>query len=258
MKILVCIKQVPDSETAFKINDTTNWIQMNNDIVFRMNRFDEFAIEESLRIKEKLPDVNIDVISVGPPRVTSTIRKALGMGADNGIHILLEKELYHSPYEIASLIAFYARDKNYDLIFTGVMAEDDMQCQVGQLIAGILNIPSASSTILERINPDDNAIYVEREIDNGLRESLDLLLPALLTIQSGINHPRYPSLSNVLRAKDQELITVDSKSLPKIENRDRLTGIYYPQKIKNGLFIDGSPEEKAEKLLEILHDKSLI
>ncbi len=258
MDLLVCVKQVPDSEALIRINDTNNWIQLEDNAVFRMNRFDEFAVEEALRIRESLTDVKIDAISVGPSRVTSTIRKAMEMGADNGIHILIPDEQYHPPYETASLIASYAGGKEYDLIFTGVMSEDDMQCQVGQLIAGILDIPFASSCMQERLDSEKNTIYVEREIEQGLRESLELALPALLTIQSGINRPRYPSLSNVLRAKKQEIITIDAKSLPLPEERERLTGISYPKKSKNSIFIEGSTEEKAAKLLNILHGESLI
>ncbi len=258
MNILVCVKQVPDTETQIRINDSNNWIQIEDNAVFRMNRFDEFAIEEALRIKESFPDVKIDAISVGPTHVTSTIKRAMEMGADKGIHIFIDDERYHSPYETASLIASYAVDKNYDLIFTGVMAEDDMQCQVGQLIAGILDLPFASSCIHEKLAPGLRTIYVEREIEGGLRESFKLSLPALLTIQSGINRPRYPSLSNILRAKKQEIISIDAESLTIPDERERITAISYPKKSGQGITIEGSPEKKAAKLLDILHEEPLI
>ena len=119
MKILVCVKQVPDSdpETVIRINDTENWIKIEDNMVFRMNRFDEFAVEEALKIKETFPDVKIDALSVGPLRAVSTIKRAMEMGVDNGVHILIDNDQYHLPYEPASFIASYAGDKNYDLIF---------------------------------------------------------------------------------------------------------------------------------------------
>ncbi len=258
MNILVCVKQVPDSETSFEIDDSKKWIKEKDNIVYRMNRFDEYAVEEAVRIKESFEDVYIDVISVGPERVEAAIRRAMGMGADRGIHILNNDNGYNSPSETAALIASYAKEKEYNLIFTGVMAEDDMQCQVGQLIAGILDIPFASSCMYERLSPGNKSINVYRELEGGLKESVDLELPALLTIQSGINHPRYPSLSNVLRAKKQELDVIQPESLQDNKKNETLINIFYPEKSGRGTIIEGTPDEKARKLYNILHEKALI
>ncbi len=258
MNILVCVKQVPDSEALFEIDGARKRIKYGVNVAYRMNRFDEYAVEEAIRIKESLENVIIDIISVGPERVDATIRRAIGMGGDNGIHILLNDEERLSPFECASLIASYACDKNYDLIFTGVMAEDDMQSQTGQLIAGILNMPFASSCMEEKLRPDEKIIYIERELEGGLRESVILNLPALLTIQSGINRPRYPSLSNTLRAKKLVIDKINANLLNKSVKNVQITDVYYPKNLTKGLFIKGSPEEKAEKLLKILHEESLI
>jgi electron transfer flavoprotein beta subunit len=258
MKILVCVKQVPDSETDIKINNSKKWIDIEDKTVFRLNRFDEYALEEAIRIKESFPDVKIDVVSVGHPRVEAAIRRAIGMGADNGIHIVLNDDDYHFPFEIASLISSYAKDENYSLIFTGMMSEDGMHSQTGPMIAAMLDIPFAASCISAKLIWDRSAVYVEREIESGLRDSLELELPALLAVQSGINHPRYPSLSNVLRAKKQEITTIDAHSLKAPDGREKIDSIEYPYKSGKSVFIEGTRREKAAKLLDILHSESLI
>jgi electron transfer flavoprotein beta subunit len=223
-----------------------------------MNRFDECAVEEALLIKETFPNTSVDVISVGAPRAAIVIRRALGMGADHGIHIVSEQVGYVSPFVTASWIASCAKKNNYDLILTGVMAEDDMQGQVGQMIAEFLSLPCATSTIFERLSPHKGTVYVEREIEGGARDTLELSLPAVLTIQSGINIPRYPSLSNILRAKKEKVETIDAKSVGHPESRQRVVRVEYPQKSRSGVVLEGTQQEKAAQLLEILREKSLI
>jgi electron transfer flavoprotein beta subunit len=256
MRILVCIKQVPDSEGFITINESTGWIDFEGS--YRMNRFDEFALEEALRIGEKMPVDSIDALSVGPPRAESTIRKALEMGASRGIHIITEEMVDISALETASLIASQSRKEGYDLILTGVMAEDDMQSQVGPMIAEMLGYPSASSVIYEEIDPERRTLFAEREIEAGKRECLEMKLPVLLTIQSGINRPRYPALSNVLRARNQEITTIPSQSLQKPEKRERMVMLRYPEALSKGTFLEGNGEAKASELLQILHEKSII
>ncbi len=258
MKILVCIKQVNDSADTLQINEATGWIDYSRFTVFRMNRFDEFALEEALLARERIPGTTVHALSVGPMRVSSTIRRALEMGADHGIHLLNPDENYISPFTVASLIASYARGKGYDLILTGVMAEDDMACQVGQLVAAFLDVPCATSVISEEIHPESGEILVEREIEGGCRQSLLLLLPAVLTIQSGINLPRYPSLTHVLRARSQPQEIIHSGDLRISPEREVMEHVRHPEFTSKGMFIEGSPREKAHTILEILHEKSLL
>ena len=257
MKILVCVKQVPDNEAAVKINESKQWIDTDEKTVFRLNRFDEYAIEEAVQIRETFPGVIIDAITAGPKRAESALRRAMGMGADNGIHIVMSDN-YHFPFEIASLISAYAKDKNYNMILTGVMSEDGMNSQTGPMIAAMLDIPFAASCISEKLIRDRSAVYVEREIEGGLRDSLELELPALIAVQSGINHPRYPSLSNVLRAKKQDILTIDAVSLKTPDGREKIISIEYPRKSGKSVLIEGTRKEKAAKLLDILHGESLI
>ena len=261
MKLLVCVKQVPDSEGHLSINQEGSWVTYEDKTAFRMNRFDEFALEEALLIRDHIShdkQTSIDVVSVGPPRTSLTLKKAMAMGADEGIHILADQDRYMSPFDTASLLASYAKDKAYDMILTGVMAEDDMHCLVGQFIAEILEYPCATSVIHQEIINDVCEISVEREIESGRRECLRLNLPAVLTIQSGINKPRYPSLSNVIRARDQKIITIDGENLQPLRKREGLVSLSYPEPSSKGLFIDGTQREKAQAMLRILHEKSFI
>lgn len=258
MKILVCIKQVPDSADTLKIDESTGWVDYGRSTVFRMNRFDEFAVEEGLLIQEKIPGTIVHALSVGPARVSSTIRRALEMGVHHGIHILDPQERYLSPFAIASFIAAYAQSKGYDLILTGIMAEDDMACQVGQLVASLMDIPCATSVISEEIKIESRELFVEREIEGGYRQSLVLALPAAVTIQPGINFPRYPSLSNVLRARNQQQELIHAENLAIPPEREVMKSLRLPDQGTKGSFIEGSPREKARKLMEILHEKALI
>jgi electron transfer flavoprotein beta subunit len=190
------------------------------------------------------------------------------MGADEGIHLLLNDDRYRMPFEIASLIGAFANDKHYDLILTGVMAEDDMQGQVGPMLAEILGYPWATAVMSVKLKDNGDrphfpeTIHVERELEGGRREAFELMLPVLVTVQSGINRPRYPSLSHVLRARSQFLVTIsaaqeqasDHVSLP--APRERIVNLEEPPPMKTGMILSGSPMEKAEKLLLISRERA--
>jgi electron transfer flavoprotein beta subunit len=258
MRILVCIKQVPDMENPILIDDRHAWIQSDEISEYRMNRLDEFALEEAVLIKEALSGTTVDAVSVGPDRSTEVIRRSIGMGADAGIHIATGSEGYHSSFEIAAWIAEYARGKSYDLILTGAMSEDNMQGHVGPMIAERLALPCATAVIFEKIASDKNTIYVEREIEGGSRDTLELPLPAVLTIQSGINTPRYPSLSNLLRANKLKLAKIPITDLAQTASREDLVQMVYPQKVRAGTVLNGTEEEKAKQLIRILRERALI
>lgn len=262
MKILVCVKQVHETDAVIEIDDDSRWVQSAGSDELKMSRYDESAVEEAIRIKESLKetltDTTIDIISVGPPRSEAVIKRAIGMGADNGIHIVIDNEGYLDPFLAASWIAVPARKTGYDLILAGVMSEDDMQCMVGPLIAENLSLPCATAVIFARLSPENNQVYVEREIEGGFREQLEIHLPAVLTIQTGINTPRYPSLSNLLRANNTELITIDAAKLEQPVGRQAVVRVAYPRKLRDGIFLKGSQKEKAAQLLQILYEKSFI
>ncbi len=261
MKILVCVKQVRDMETLPSLDHRGRWIEEQDTAVFRMNRFDEFSLEEALRIKERFSgriDVSVDSVSVGPESVRLTLKKSLALGADHGFHIRVEEAGYISPFDTATLIAAFAGKGAYDLILTGIMAEDDMASLVGSLIAEILGYPCATAVIYQEIKGEGRRIDVEREIEAGRREYLQLNLPAVLTVQSGINSPRYSSLSNVMRARDQEIPTIPAEQLAAMQKTEQVTALFYPEMTSRGKILRGTPREKAQALLKVLHEKSLI
>lgn len=258
MKILVCVKQVCESTETLGINETATWIEYAGNTVFRMNRYDEYALEEGLRIAEHYPNAAVDVLSVGPERVQATIRRALGMGAHHGIHIMKNEDGYINAFERASLISAAVRSRNYDLILTGVMAEDDMEGQVGGLTAAMLSYACATNVIFQGPAERSGELAVEREIEGGCRERLTLKFPAVLTIQSGTNTPRYPTLSHILKSRTAALERIDACTLGAPRSSQVLEKIAFSPRGGKGEIIEGSPAQKAEKLLEILHRHSLL
>ncbi len=258
MRLLVCIKQVLESETAVFLDQAKTWIETEAQARYGMNDADQFALEEALMIKEARADTKVDVLTVGPGRAGQVLERALGMGADRAVHVLAEAEGYLAPLIIASWIAHYIRERDYGLILTGIMAQDDMQGQVGPMVAELLGVPCATSVIFEEVDSEKKSVYVEREIEGGLREMFVLDLPAVMTIQTGINRPRYPSLSNLLRAKRQKALVIDAETLPPVEGREKVVGIDYPRKSGTGDVLHGTPQEKALRLIEILKDKAFL
>jgi len=258
MKILVCIKQVPDAESRPMINQGRTWAGYAEKTTYWINRFDEHAVEEALRIREMIPGTKIDIVSIGPERVKSAIKRCIEMGADQGFHLYDDTMDYLSPSLKSQLIVDFCHNREYDLILTGVMSEDIMSGQTGPMIAARLGISSATSVMKLEVNAARRCIRVERELDSGRRCSMDLALPALAAVQSGINRPRYPSLSNVMRAKNAEITEIKCTAglpAPGYETVERIQDI---GSVRAGLRLEGTTEEKASKLWQMLHEKSLI
>ncbi len=255
MKILVCIKQVPESELTPGTDEKKQWVTYGPHLKYKFNRFDEFALEEALLIQETFDDVSIDVITIGVEKASEVIKRAFGMGAGKGIHVITAENEYNDPYNIALLIAKEAKKENYDLILTGIMSEDMMQAQTGQMVAEILNLPCSTGIISLNTEPDSGVVFAEREIEGGLREKLETKLPALFTVQAGINTPRYPTLSKILKADTKELISVYAKTN---EKRQAAVSVGRPVKSRSGIFLTGSVDDKAKQLYTILKDKNAI
>ncbi|MFP4446376.1 MAG: electron transfer flavoprotein subunit beta/FixA family protein [Desulfosudaceae bacterium] len=258
MKILVCVKQVMDMDDELIIREDGRWLAEDADTDWHLNYYDTFAVEEAIRLKETFPGVTVEAISVGPDRVETTLRQALALGADHAIHLYAETDTFVSAAATAAGIAGTARPRGYDLIFTGVMSEDIMQRLTGPLIAAHVGLPCAAAVVAAKVFPDQGTVQAECELEGGLRETVRLSLPALLTIQSGINQPRYASLSNRLRAKSQEIERIDAAGLFPASAGLSLRGIHYPEKTGTGLFLEGTPRKKAATLINLLHEKSIL
>ncbi len=255
MRILVCVKQVPDAESTFRIGESGRGFDEGG-IVFCMNGYDEFAMEEAVRIREARPGVEITALSVGPPRAEAVVRRALEFGADHGVHVVTEDGRHMDSLQTAGRIAAFAGGRDFDLIFCGVMSEDEQRSQTGPMTAALLDLPCATTVIAEQLREDGSAIRVERELEGGRRQVVELPLPAVLTLQSGINRPRYPSLSNKLRARKQEVLQTGSPEGSTDRTCQELVRLLLPPPSKTGVFLEGSLEEKASALVRILHEKT--
>jgi electron transfer flavoprotein beta subunit len=223
-----------------------------------MNYFDEFAVEEAVRIREQFPGVTIDALTMGPAGAEVTLRRALALGADNAVHILSPESGFVPAEDTACQIAKFIKNASYDLILFGVMSEDAMQSLTGPMTAALCGLPCAAAVVHQMLDRENGTITVECELAGGLHETVRLRLPAVITVQSGINQPRYASLSNRLRAKSQAIQTIvpDKAKMP--EPRQQPLSVFVPVKTGAGEFIEGSLEEQAAALIDILHQKSLI
>jgi electron transfer flavoprotein beta subunit len=254
MKIVVCIKQVPAKDAPLAITDA-NWIR-ETDIGFEMNEPDSYALEEALRLKEKHSG-EVIAVSMGPERVKQTIKEALAKGADRAVHISDDKAYTLDPLGAAkSLAAAIGREKP-DLVLTGLQSEDQGFGQTGVLMAEILGLPHA--TIIMQIDAQGGGLRVKRELEAGWFQWVELPLPAVLTIQSGINKVRYATLKGIMAAKKKEITTITRESLGVThEPTQRIERIYVPTKTKKTEFITGTPKEAAAKLLEKLKHEARV
>lgn len=262
MKILVCIKQVPDLEGIVVNEGLDGFTEPELTGELRMNRFDEFAVEAAVRIKEAVRGVRIDAVTAGPRAAETVLRRAMGMGVDEGIHLLtpLQDGVPPEPEIVADWIAGMAYSGDYRLILCGAMSEDGMHGMVGPMTAARLKLPYATQVIDMRPDPDSDPdrVSVEREIEGGAREMLDIRLPALLALQPGINRPRYPSLSNLLRANRQPLKTISTDTLTKPAVRMASVGTVLPKHVRPSRVITGSSREKADALAAIFKAKAFL
>ncbi len=255
MKIGVAIKQVPAKDAPIRIAESGDWIR-ETDIGFEMNEPDSFALEEALRLKEKHGG-EVIALSMGPERVKQTIKEALAKGADRGIHVLDDKFYQLDPLGSAKSLAAALEKERCDLILTGLQSDDQGFGQTGVLIAELLGLPHA--TLIMQIEVQDSRMRLKRELEAGWFQWIELPLPAVLTIQSGINKVRYASLKGIMAAKKKEIATIQRSSLLSgYEPCQRVQRIYVPEKTKKTEFITGTPKEAAAKLLEKLRREARV
>lgn len=255
MKILVCIKQVPDMESKFKIDAGGTWYA-DTDLAWRMNEYDEFAVEQAVQLKEQVAGADLTVLCIGSQRVQETMKKALAMGADRGFHIADDESFKKDPFEISSMIVEFARDKEFEMIFTGMQSQDRGSAQVGVLVAELLNLPSIT-TIVD-FSYADGKVNAKRELEGGIRAQVSCATPALVTCQLGLNTPRYPTLPNIMKAKRKELLSVPAAELLKVEGKQETAKIYFPEKKGGGLVLEGDAADLADQLIKILKDKTAV
>jgi electron transfer flavoprotein beta subunit len=250
MKIAVCIKQVVTREWQLRINESGTWVR-DADASFELNEPDAYALEEALRLKEKHGG-EVVVCSAGPARATQVIREALARGADRAIHVEADALASAGALPIADALAAAIRDEAFDLVLTGLQSDDQGFGQVGVLLAAKLGMPHA--TIIMEVQADAGSLRVKRELEGGWFQWVSLPLPALLTIQSGINQLRYATLKGIMAAKKKEIKKVVPPAAG--EAAQRILKVYFPQKAKATQMIAGAPAEAARQLVTRLKDEA--
>ena len=243
MKILVCIKQVEDSG--------------------EMGRFDAHALEEALVIKERhgAPGpVFVDVVTAGPEDAVKIIHRAFGMGADQGYHFVTKDTGYVSSFVTASRLAGVVKKTAYNLILTGIMSQDMMDGQTGPMLARIMDLPCATGVVKTRLAAGFQTIEIEREMENSFRDCLEIRLPAVLTIQAGINTPRYPRLSQMLSANQKKITGFTEPDLfsGPVFGQESCVSMESPEKTRSGRVLEGSLSDKAEQLFSFLRGKNFL
>ncbi len=251
--ILVCTKAVPDLSAGETLTvDSTVTVEENQQ--WCLNPYDAHALEAALSIKDT-HDATVDALSVGAQTVRPVIRKAMAMGAGTGIQLAMAPEDCHCAGTVAQAIAAFAGRKNYDLILTGAISQDLMQGVTGPLLSAALDWPCATAAIDIAVDMTDRAITVVSELEGGMTQRVRLPLPALVTVQTSSRQPRYPSLSNTLRARRQTIIEVDVPQTTPYWEGLRLMDLAAPQPVSNCEVIEGTAEEKADHLLKLFDAK---
>ncbi|MCB2186875.1 MAG: hypothetical protein KQJ78_10685 [Deltaproteobacteria bacterium] len=253
MRVLVCLKQVREPESLFELKDgRVVWPPPDR---FRMGSPDDFALEEALRLKDAGLTTELAVVTVGPPGAEAILRRALGMGADRAMHLLAPEGARAAV--VAGAIAAWARDEEFDLILAGVMSEDARQGLVGPFLAERLGLATVTG-VSQLSLPEDGLLLVERSLEGGRRQALELPLPALVTIASSAHTPRYPSLSNLLKAKKADLPTEAAGEPEEPADGPELVGAAWPARRRAGLCLEGDARQKAEHLLALLRERALL
>ena len=263
MNIIVCLKQVPDTETLIKIAPDGQSI-VKDDIKWVINPYDEFGVEEALCLKEKFGG-EVTVIGLGPKRVTESLRTALAMGADKGI--LINDPALEDSDAIATGKALAAAIKNleFDLIFTGQRGVDDDMGLVGATLSDYLDIPQLSLIVKVEVSEDGKSVKVRRPVE-GQTLVIESSLPALITAQKGLNEPRYASLPGIMKAKKKPLeekgladLGLDPSEFGKEARRLKIIELIPPPQREAGRIIEGeTPEEKAAELARLLHEEAKV
>jgi electron transfer flavoprotein beta subunit len=248
VKIAVCIKQVVTREWQVRVAEDRTWVR-DQDASWELNEPDAYALEEALRLKETHGG-EVVVVSAGPPRVAQVIREALARGADRAIHVEGAHLARADAVTTADAIAAALKDEHADLVLTGLQSDDQGFAQVGVIVAERLGV--AHSTIIMDVQIEGSTLRVKRELEGGWFQWIRMALPAVLTIQSGINQLRYATLKGIMAAKKKEIRVVPAPSPGAV--RQRIVSIYAPEKAKQTRLIAGSPVEAARELVRLLRD----
>jgi len=249
------MKQVPQKDAPLKLNESASWIR--EDVSYEVNEPDAYALEEALRQKEK-HGCEVVAITAGPARAQQVLREALAKGADRAIHLDDAAFVGLDALNVARAIAAAVKDEAFDLIFTGLQSDDYGYAQTGVILAELLGWPHA--TIIMQIEKQEGGIRVKRELEAGFFQFVDMPLPAVLTIQSGINKLRYATLIGIKQAKNKPLRKVTLAEVQGVigSNLQQVQRLYIPLKTKKTEVLEGPPAEVAKKLAEKLRNEARV
>lgn len=249
MKIIVAIKQVPSRDAQLRADAANRWID-ESDLNFEINEPDAYALEEALRLKEKQGG-EVVALCAGPARATTTIREALAKGADRALHIEESNVATLDTLGVARLLAYAIETEKPDLVLTGLQSDDLGHGQTGVVAAELLGLPHA--TIVMQVEVLEGRVRVKRELEDGWFQHIEMPLPAVLTIQSGINKLRYATLMGIKKAKAKEIKRLSAGELGVVPPAGSvIERVYLPQKSKQTEMLDGDPRQAAAKLIEKL------
>lgn len=261
LRIVICLKQVPNPDLQFQVNEQGTDIKREG-LNYRIGGTDEYALEEAVRLKEKHGG-SVTAITVGPKRSEQMLRESLAKGADQAVRVAYEDQVVQDPGKVARIIAAAANLLTYDIILTGVQSDDLVNSVTGGLIAGTLGIPHAS--VVAKVEIRDLEASVGRELEGGDLEVISFPLPALLTIQYGINVPRYAPLPAIMRAARAPIKELQPSDLGVRSWDDFAAGVSYrvarlalPETHRRAEMIDGGIEEQTRKLAQLLREKGFV
>ena len=251
MRIAVCVKQVVTREWQVRVDESRTWVR-DADASWELNEPDAYALEEALRLKEKHGG-EVVVVSAGPARVAQVLREALARGADRAIHVQGDHLASADAFTTAGALAAAIAGEQVDLVLTGLQSDDQGFAQVGVILAEKLGTPH--STIIMDVQVEGAELKVKRELEGGWFQWIRMPLPAVLTIQSGINQLRYATLKGIMAAKKKEIKAVPAAAAAA---KQRITAIYVPSKGKQTKLIQGSPAEAGKELVRVLRDDARV
>lgn len=254
MNILVLLKQTFDTEEKIILKDG----QISEEgVEFVINPYDEYAVEEAIKIKEQLGG-EVTILSLGPDRTETSIRTALAMGADKAI-LVDDPTMFGDEYTTAKVLASLIKDEAYDLIIAGNVAVDDGSGQVPQRISELLNIPVISTAVKIELNGTN--VTVHRDVE-GDTEIVEAELPVIITAQQGLNDPRYPSLPGIMKAKKKPLERKAANDInfsdTEIAAKTETSSIYLPPKKEAGRILTGELQGQAKELVQLLHSEAKV
>jgi electron transfer flavoprotein beta subunit len=256
MKIFVCVKQVPDTETKIKIAADNQSIDTTG-IKWVMNPYDEFAVEESIKLRDANPGSQVWVVSVGPKkRTVETIRTALAMGADEGIAVDSPENL--DPLQTAKALAnVIQQEGGGKVVFTGKLAIDDNAASVSQMVAEFLKVPHA--TVVSKFSMSAESLIVERDVEGGAREVVQLMAPAVVAANKGLNMPRYASLPGIMKAKKKIIKELDFAALNTgATAKTKVLALELPPEKPPVQMLSGDASAQVAALVKALRDEAKV